>query len=235
MTQSINFQTGVLTDQADAWTGTLQSEPFEFEVVPKKQPNLFPLHDRFPEIFKPGQTQARAAVNNDPVRLSGTVVDGNDAPVLNATVQLGALTGQREETIDHAEVDDTGRFVFENVPPNCLAYQLIASSPRHPIQSTIVERDAPKRDQIRIELLNPVMVSGRVVGVDGVPLSNVRVNSRTFTDQAGRFSYKSGSKAKVAHVSAWRSSYQSTSVTTCLLYTSPSPRDLSTSRMPSSA
>ena len=36
MTQSIDVKTGVLSDQADAWTGTLQSEPFEFEVVPKK-------------------------------------------------------------------------------------------------------------------------------------------------------------------------------------------------------
>ncbi len=221
MTQSIDVKTGVLSDQADAWTGTLQSEPFEFEVVPKKQPNAIPLHDRFGEIFEPGQTHAPGVEKNDAVRLSGSVVNGNGVAVLDATVQLnatllssGAFTGQREETIDLAEVDDAGNFVFENVPPNCLAFRLIAFSPRHVAQSTIVERDAPKRDQIRIELLNPVMVSGRVVGVDGVPLPNVRVNSQTFTDQAGRFSYKCGSKVKVAHVSAWRSGYQSTSVTT---------------------
>ena len=41
--------------------------------------------------------------------------------------------------------------------------------------------------------------------------------------------------SKQRFVHPWEPSSRSYSVPTCLLYTSPSPRDLSTSRMPSSA
>ena len=49
------------------------------------------------------------------------------------------------------------------------------------------------------------------------------------TGNSGKFLQSTGSGLQWAEVSA------STGIRSCLLYTSPSPRDLSTSRMPSSA
>ena len=62
-------------------------------------------------------------------------------------------------------------------------------------------------------------------------VSNMLQRVRELTVQATSGTYSTSDKANMqAEVSAL-----STQITSCLLYTSPSPRDLSTSRMPSSA
>ena len=75
-------------------------------------------------------------------------------------------------------------------------------------------------------------VSGTIVGSDGQPIPGATVlvqgtNNGTTSDFDGNFSIEvnNGQNVEISYIG-----YK-----TCLLYTSPSPRDLSTSRMPSSA
>ena len=89
---------------------------------------------------------------------------------------------------------------------------------------------------------------GRVLGPKGLmPSPKSGTVTTTITEtltefKKGKFEYKAD-KAGVVHVSFGKSDFSETQLNenltalynSCLLYTSPSPRDLSTSRMPSSA
>ena len=76
--------------------------------------------------------------------------------------------------------------------------------------------------------------------VNGVPMDlastlaeNVSLEPVSFSSADGKEIYRHSSTHIMAQ--AVKDVFPSVNVTICLLYTSPSPRDLSTSRMPSSA
>ena len=82
-------------------------------------------------------------------------------------------------------------------------------------------------------LFGSVTVNGTVVDESNQsPISDVNVTAGeegTVTDKYGKFQIKTDSKTLfIDHIGFDK-------ISICLLYTSPSPRDLSTSRMPSSA
>ena len=62
-----------------------------------------------------------------------------------------------------------------------------------------------------------------------------RGSNRRRTESISRNDFGGKTGTTNDSISTWFSGFHEDLVTTCLLYTSPSPRDLSTSRMPSSA
>ena len=102
----------------------------------------------------------------------------------------------------------------------------------------------PQKKKILVEQKLTQVIRGRVVDEDAdIPLVGVSVwiagSGGTSTDVEGRFVIKGvpigRQNLKASYLGYEPHTRSNVMIISCLLYTSPSPRDLSTSRMPSSA
>ena len=151
------------------------------------------------------------------------------------------------------ESGEDGRFVFLNAQPE--EQRVLVTAPGHGPALTRTPLDGAGLEVGDIMLPGPHTLRGEVVDAAGDPVAGAMVavggwregvgfDQRFRTDERGRWAWESAppDAVKVAVLAAdklWRRDLALAAGDglhrVCLLYTSPSPRDLSTSRMPSSA
>ena len=127
--------------------------------------------------------------------VAGRVVDANGAPVPAATVSLEKASGGDEEEGDRVLTDDSGRFVFSNVPAGnfridarkagWLAGSLGRKRPGGSRASFDLS-DGERRNDFAITLWRSAIISGRVVDDAGDPLIGAEVRAIKQVFVAGR-------------------------------------------------
>lgn len=170
--RAVDRNSGKATLLPQTWTGKLEALPFAIRVTEKTPP-----------VADEQLAFAGTAVNH-----AGTPAAGALIKVFEFVPSFGSVDGVSERQVDQVYANERGRFRVERLARATAEFRLIAWSENDLTYATRVSNRGTKAElPVDIKFAEPVKIRGLVVDPDGRPLEGVRVSSREFTDEGGRF------------------------------------------------